>query len=217
MNSRSLVLACVLLVTGFAVLAKTNRHRHSERQGSFDYYLLSLSWAPNYCAGHPGDNSEECRGRNHTGFVLHGLWPQSDRGASPISCAPARPVAHALVDHMLLYMPSRGLIQHEWAEHGTCSGLSPQEYFNQAERAVRSITIPAQYRSLDHAQEFTVEGLEQSFASANHAAPAAFRASCHDGQLVDLEICLTKDLQFRGCSASAHKCAVDRVEMRSSD
>jgi ribonuclease T2 len=216
MNSRSLVLACVLLVTVLAILANTNRHQRSNRQGSFDSYVLSLSWAPNYCASHPGDNSGECRSGHHTGFVLHGLWPQSDRGASPISCAPARPVAHALVDHMLLYMPSRGLIQHEWAEHGTCSGLSPQEYFNQAEQAFKSIKIPAQYRSLDHAHEFTVGGLEQSFASANHAAPAAFRASCHDGELVNLEVCLTKDLQFQGCSARAHECAADRVEMRSS-
>jgi ribonuclease T2 len=217
MNRRSLILAGVLLVTVSAILAKTSRHQHSNRLGSFEYYVLSLSWAPNYCASHPGDNSGECRGGNHTGFVLHGLWPQSERGPSLISCAPARPVAHALVDHMLLYMPSRGLIQHEWAEHGTCSGLSPQEYFNQAEQAFKSIKIPPQYHSLDHAQEFTVGDLEQSFASANHAAAAAFRASCHDGELVNLEVCLTKDLQFRGCGARARECAVDRVEMRSSD
>jgi ribonuclease T2 len=141
MKSSSLPLTCVIVLAGVAILANTVRHRQSYRQSSSDYYLLALSWGPNYCASHPGDNSGECSGK-HTGFILHGLWPQAESGPSPVSCAPAHPVAHALVDHMLLYMPSRGLIQHEWAEHGTCSGLSPQDYFGEAEQAFKRVQIP---------------------------------------------------------------------------
>jgi ribonuclease T2 len=214
MNRRSLPLLWIVLIAAVAILTKSSRHQHSGVQGSFDYYLLPLSWAPNYCAAHPGDNSGECSSGNHTGFVLHGLWPQAESGLSPISCSPARPVAHALVDHMLSYMPSRGLIQHEWAEHGTCSGLTPQEYFSQAEQAFKSVQIPEQYRNLQQKDECYVADLEQAFASANHATREAFRVSCHDGELINVEVCLTKDLHLRPCGSSARECAADRVEMQ---
>jgi ribonuclease T2 len=118
---------------------------------------------------------------------------------------------------MLLYMPSRSLIQHEWAEHGTCSGLSPQEYFSQAEQAFKSVQIPEQYRNLGHVKEFTVAEVEQGFATANHTSPEPFRISCHSRELVNLEVCLSKDLRFRPCSSSARECAAARVEMLPSE
>ena len=217
MKSSSLPLTCVIVLAGVAILANTVRHRQSYRQSSSDYYLLALSWGPNYCASHPGDNSGECRSGKHTGFILHGLWPEAESGASPVSCAPAHPVAHALVDHMLLYMPSRGLIQHEWAEHGTCSGLSPQDYFGQAEQAFKRVQIPEQYRSFPRAQEFRVSELKQAFAKTNHTAPAAFRISCHGSELVNVEACLTKDLQFRDCGSGTRECSADRVKMHAQE
>jgi len=114
---------------------------------------------------------------------------------------------------MLLYMPSRGLIQHEWAEHGTCSGLSPRDYFGQAELAFKRVQIPEQYRSFPRAQEFRVSELKQAFAKTNHTAPATFRVSCHGSELVNVEACLTKDLQFRDCGSSTRECSADRVKM----
>ena len=41
---------------------------------NFDYYLLNLSWSPEFCHSHP--NATECAQR--AGFVLHGLWPQNN-------------------------------------------------------------------------------------------------------------------------------------------
>ena len=40
---------------------------------SFDYYLLNLSWSPEFCYSH--QSAPEC-GKGAT-FVLHGLWPQN--------------------------------------------------------------------------------------------------------------------------------------------
>src|SRR5262249_27443063 len=72
-------MAIVMAAPGWA-----KRHRHKAESeggaGSFDYYLLALSWAPNYCASHPGDHSSECQIGNHKAFVLHGLWPQAESG-----------------------------------------------------------------------------------------------------------------------------------------
>src|SRR5205823_211721 len=53
--------------------------------GQFDYYVLSLSWAPTYCQTHADDRAE-CSGKGF-GFVLHGLWPQYDNGGYPENCA----------------------------------------------------------------------------------------------------------------------------------
>src|SRR5689334_270099 len=155
---------CLALFLSPAAWAK-NHHHHNDSEpadGQFDYYLLSLSWAPNYCAGHPSDHSSECRLGEHKAFVLHGLWPQASSGPSPMSCSNGSPVAAATVDHMLNFMPSRSLIQHEWQKHGTCTGLSAQDYFGQAEQAYTHVQVPQQYRSLEHEQQFSVADVEKT-------------------------------------------------------
>lgn len=208
---------CVLFCVAPSAFAKHHRHHKedgSQSGGAFDYYLLALSWAPNYCAGHPSDHSSECKLGGHTAFVLHGLWPQSSSGAPPMSCSAASPVATATVDHMLNYMPSRGLIQHEWQKHGTCSGLSAQDYFAKVEQAFKDVHVPEQYPKLDHEQQISLSDLEKSFAEANHAPPQAFRVSCHAGELVSLEVCVDKNLQYRSCTQSVRECPVNQVNMR---
>ncbi len=210
------VLFCLLLSLAPSAFAKHHHHHHDSEAGAspFDYFLLSLSWAPNYCAGHPTDHSSECRTGGHTAFVLHGLWPQANSGPPPMSCSTASPVAGETVDHMLNFMPTRGLIQHEWQKHGTCSGLSAQDYFARVEQAFRNVHVPEQYPKLDHEQSFSVPDLEKSFADANHAPLSSFRISCHAGELVSLEVCMDKNLQFQSCTQSVRECPVNNVGMR---
>src|SRR5262249_39475240 len=207
-----LAMAIVIAVPGWA-----KRHRHKadgeSGAGSFDYYLLALSWAPNYCASHSGDHSSECRLGNHKAFVLHGLWPQAENGAPPKECAPASPVAHEVVDHMLEYMPSAGLVQHEWREHGTCSGLSSRDYFAQAEQAFKTLQVPAALQSLSHGKSLDVAEIESQFAEANHAGKESFRVSCYNGELVAVEACMDKSLHLRACSHSVRECRTGQVQM----
>ncbi len=161
--------------------------RSSSSSGS-DYYLLALSWAPQFCATHAGNaSSSECDPGRHFGFVVHGLWPQNDDGSYPQNCAPARPVAEQTVRRMLAIMPARGLIQHEWAEHGTCSGLSPQEYFAKIEKAFAGVQIPPEYRAPAQTISASPSEIEQKFAAANRAPTGAFRVSCSHAELVELK------------------------------
>ena len=209
-------LFCLYLFPAPSAFAR-HHHRHRDAKanpGHFDYYLLALAWAPNYCGDHPTDHSSECRTGGHTAFVLHGLWPQANSGPPPMSCSTAPPVAAATVDHMLNFMPTRGLIQHEWQKHGTCSGLSAQDYFARVEQAFRNVHVPEQYPKLDHEQPISVFDLEKSFADANHASLSAFRISCHAGELVSLEVCMDKNLQFQSCTESVRECPVNQVDMR---
>lgn len=180
-----------------------------------DYYLLALSWAPQFCATHAGNaSSSECDPGRHFGFVVHGLWPQNDDGSYSQNCAPARPVAEQTVRRMLTIMPARGLIQHEWAEHGTCSGLSPQEYFAAIEKAFSSVQIPADYRAPAQTTSVSPSEIEQKFADANHALAGAFRVSCSRSELVELKVCLTKDLRYRECGPNVRECRTRQVTVR---
>jgi ribonuclease T2 len=180
--------------------------------GSFDYYLLTLSWAPEFCATHAGDAlSSECDPQRHFGFVVHGLWPENDNGSHLQNCAPAQPVAQRTVEHMLAIMPARGLIQHEWATHGTCSGLGAQDYFAAIEKAFRQVQIPPEYQAPGQSIQVSPADIEQKFAAANHASAGDFRVTCSNSGLVAVEVCLTKDLQYRQCGSRLRDCRAAQV------
>ena len=115
-------------------------------------------------------------------------------------------MAHEVVDHMLAYMPSAGLVQHEWREHGVCSGLSSRDYFAQAEQAFKSVHVPDNLQSLNREGEFPVSEIESHFAEVNHAPREAFRISCHGAELVAIEACFDRDLHYRACSGSVREC-----------
>lgn len=206
----ALVLLCLV---GMVVVARGKRHG-ARTSGEFDYYMLSLSWAPNYCAAHPDDNSAECRVGQHSSFVLHGLWPQSNAGTSPVDCGGVSPASSALVREMANYYPSRGLVQHEWQSHGSCTRLSAADYFAAVKQALHAIQVPEAYRSLSRDQTPSVSEIEKAFAATNNAPTGAFRISCHDGELVNVEACLSKDLVLQSCTASARECPASRVLMR---
>src|SRR6476469_4564070 len=55
--------------------------------GQFDFYVLSLSWSPSFCAtaaerGNGRGPTPQC-GPRHYSFVVHGLWPQYDARCAP--------------------------------------------------------------------------------------------------------------------------------------
>jgi ribonuclease T2 len=62
---------------------RSGRHHNSRAltaaPGQFDFYVLNLSWSPEFCNGHP--SAAECS--QHRAFTLHGLWPQNNNGTYP--------------------------------------------------------------------------------------------------------------------------------------
>jgi len=204
-------LGLTTLLVGMAIARQ--RHHAESTPGAFDYYLLNLSWAPAYCAANSGNAaSSECNPAHHFGFVAHGLWPENNNGSYPQNCGAASPVSQSIVQHMLTIMPSSTLIQHEWAKHGTCTGLSAQDYFNEIETAFHNVQVPAEYRDPRNAVAAGPAQIEQKFAAANNAPAGAFRVVCSKTDL-DVEACLTKDLQFRQCGASLRDCSAGQVTL----
>src|SRR5690606_33078804 len=89
----------------------------------YDFYVLSLSWSPTHCQmGGASANAQQCGSRQTHGFVVHGLWPQFEKGW-PEFCDSREPkrVPEALLRDNLDIMPSGSLIGHQWRKHGSCS------------------------------------------------------------------------------------------------
>jgi ribonuclease T2 len=179
----------------------------------FDYYVLSLSWSPEYCSGRPGDNSQCGEGRRF-GFVVHGLWPQYERGF-PQNCGSSQ-VPRETIQRMLPLMPSPRLIQHEWDAHGTCSGLSQSNYFGKVEKARALVSIPEAYRQPLAHVEVRASDVKSKFAAANpRLGERAIRVVCKGRYLSEVRVCMTKDLDGRACSPSVRDtCPGGTVVMR---
>jgi len=205
------VMVCLLL-SGRADAA--SRKKKPAASPQFSYYLLVLSYAPDFCDQPQGNKDpRECGAGRHVGFVVHGLWPQGETSRGPQNCGPARPVSQAIIQATLKYVPTESLIQHEWAAHGTCSGLSAADYFAALRKARDSVTVPTDVDQPTQKLQFSPAQVESKLAAANPSFPkTAFRTSCYkDGELQEVRICLNKDLSPRACGPSAGECPLPNV------
>jgi len=195
-----------LLLMTCVVAAAQARHHHSPARnandaGQFDYYVLSLSWAPTYCLTHL-DNDDECSGKGY-GFVLHGLWPQYEVGGYPENCPSQFELSAAARDKGRTIYPSERLMQHEWHEHGTCSGLQALAYFEAADRAMAVMKIPAALEAPRDERSLTADQIENLFKSANPEMPrGAMTVACSRDSFSEVRVCLTRDLLIRTCGRS---------------
>ena len=169
--------------------------------GQFDYYVLSLSWSPTWCAGQAGkDDGQQCGGPRRHGFVVHGLWPQYSKGGYPAQCAAPQPVPSAVVEDMLPLMPSRKLIQHEWTRHGTCDGSEPAAYFGRTRQAYERLRIPKLFQSADLPQTLSLDQVEKLFVAANPGLDRkGLAVVCRGDRAAEVLVCLDRDLSFRAC------------------
>ena len=170
--------------------------------GRFDYYLLSLSWSPDFCAAH--GNAPECSGAKPYAFVVHGLWPQYERGY-PDACPGAPFDPRQVPAELSAIMPSDPLQRHEWSRHGVCSGLSQKEYFRSIERAFAAVRIPPEYRQPQRRVEVSPRRIKEDFERTNQAFPGgSFFVQCTGRYVSEVWACFTKDLQPRACGTDIH-------------
>jgi len=187
--------------------------------GKFDFYVLALSWSPSYCASLQERATErptdpQCAGRPF-GFVVHGLWPQYERGFPSFCQKPAPRIGRSIADNMLDLMPSPRLVYYEWNRHGTCSGLTAQDYFDAVRKARAAVKLPAEFAGLAKPQMVTPAEVSAAFRKANPALPAgALAVACDTTRLTEVRVCLGKDFSFRDCpDVVSHACSRDKIAM----
>ena len=171
--------------------------------GDFDFYVLALSWSPGFCEldGDRSRNREQCGEGAGLRFVVHGLWPQNERGY-PRECGPAgRTPSRIAMEQAEGLFPTEGLARYQWRKHGTCTGSSPSDYFRDVRRAREKVVIPPVLAKADRDQTWTAIDLERAFAAANPGLrPDMMSVACKRGVLQEVKICFTRDLRdFRTC------------------
>ncbi|WP_163271485.1 ribonuclease T2 family protein [Chelativorans alearense] len=185
--------------------------------GVFDFYVLSLSWSPSYCAAEGAEaNERQCGSGRPYAFVVHGLWPQYERGY-PEFCRGRQPgrVPDRLVRDHLDIVPSVGLIGHQWRKHGSCSGLGHADYFALTRAARERVSVPAEFSRLAAPRMVAPDAVEELFIAANPGMePEGIAATCDRRYLREVRICMTRDLRFRACREVDRKaCRLDRALM----
>jgi ribonuclease T2 len=208
-------IARIILAAGLLPAAAAAALAQDPRQnapGQFDFYVLSLSWSPSFCAAaaergggrsdsRSGDRSGDMQcGARPFAFVVHGLWPQYEKGFPEYCQLPSPRLYRGIVSSMLDLMPAPHLIYNEWDKHGTCSGLEPRAYFETVRKARAAVKIPPEYVDLDAPLAVAPGAVQDAFIKANSGlAPAGIAVDCDNRRLTEIRICLTKDLQFRAC------------------
>jgi ribonuclease T2 len=191
------VIAAVLAVVGGPVWAD------GERAGDFDYYVMSLSWSPNWCA-ETGDarDDPQCDAGRRLSFTLHGLWPNYETGYPSYCRTTARDPSRGDTAAMADIMGGAGLAFYEWKKHGRCSGLEAREYFALSRRAYKSVVIPDVFKALNRDVELPASVVEDAFIEANPTLERdQITVTCDGGMIEEVRVCLTTDLEPRRCAA----------------
>jgi ribonuclease T2 len=173
----------------------------NEIAGEYDYFVLSLSWSPNWCVLE-GDarRSPQCDANKDHGWIMHGLWPQFHRGF-PSYCRtvernPSRSMTAAMAD----IMGTSGLAWHQWNKHGSCTGLSARAYYDLSREAYGRVVRPVVFRKLDRTVKLPASVVEDAFIKANPTfEPDGVTVTCRDSHIQEVRICLSRDLQPVPC------------------
>jgi ribonuclease T2 len=224
-RATTITFAALLALSSVAVQAQDRRQN---TPGEFDFYVLSLSWSPSFCEasaeraarresnGQSGASrtNQQCGERPYA-FVVHGLWPQYERGFPEYCQVPAPRIDRNIVSTMLDIMPAPRLIFHEWDRHGTCSGLSARTYFDNVRKARALVKIPDQFLDLKEPLTVTPDEVEEAFLKANPGLTRnGVAVGCDNRRLREVRICLGKDMSFRDCAeVDRRACRRERLVM----
>ena len=211
----------VLVITIAAAPAQERQRQQYQQQqhqpGQFDFYVLALSWSPTYCqasAERGREAAEQCGARPYS-FVVHGLWPQYERGFPRACQVPAPRLNREIMASMLDLMPAPRLVYSQWDSHGTCSGLSAQAYFDLVRKARNLVKIPDGYDALKAPITVEPDEIEDAFVKANPGlSRGGVAVTCDSSRLSEVRICLSKDLKFRDCAEIDRRaCRRDKLIM----
>lgn len=202
-NSRYMktLLSLIVLVISTAVA-------QAQAQKTFDFYVMSLSWSPQFCAIRPEDR--QC-GRDY-GLVLHGLWPQFQKGY-PQTCSHKR-ISKELVRSFNGLYPNERLAFHEWAKHGTCSGLEPRDYLELSQTLKEAFISPPALQNLTQPLRVSADDLRKHIVDSNPTLNnEALAFACADGGrfLQEIYVCYNQ----RGTAAIACSSEIQRRSRKS--
>ena len=188
------------------------------KEPGFDHYLLALTWMPSFCEfeGDARDDPRCAPGTGH-GWMVHGLWPQHAGGGWPEYCPtaqrnPSRRETAAQVD----LFGASGTAWHQWNKHGSCTGLSAADYYALTRAAVAAFALPEVLAGPEMDAVIAPRRVEAAFIEANPQLDEAMMVTvCRRDAIIELRLCLTRELDPRPCDAALFRreCALDAARL----
>jgi ribonuclease T2 len=164
-------------------------------------HILALSWSPQFCKerGDESKNASQCSGPGKFGFVLHGLWPDGAGQNDPQWCKRVPPVSVEVMKQYFCATPSAGLMQYEWAKHGSCIERDAEHYFRAASRLYAALNFP-DMEALSRSQT-DVAAFRTAFIAVNPGLSADMvRVDVTQlGWLKEVRLCLARDYHPIAC------------------
>ncbi len=206
---RRVLFAAIVITSAVAVADWTAQNElacDNDAVGQYKYYVLSLSWSPEFCRSHPGNKEPQCKQPRE--FIVHGLWPECGTG-NPQRCKGSGLADVIDKEKIHAYMPSDFLIQHEWDTHGACSGLTRSAYFDLTGNLYGKLKFPR----LSGAPK--ADKIEELFMAINPGLDAdEIYLSCTENgpkksskTLDEVRICFDKDThEFTRCEDAGDTC-----------
>jgi len=212
--------AAVGLAVLCALFLQINCSYARDVSGRFDYYVLILSWSPAYCETASGQrNQRQCGAERRYSFVVHGLWPQYNKGWPGNCDVSSHYVSNGQIAGMLSIMPSKKLVIHQWRKHGSCSGLSQPGYFDLTRELFSRILVPARYISPTRPILVSPGQIVADFVKTNSWLTAEMMAvhcgaSKNRAVLTDLRFCSEPDGRSRKCGLNERRtCRAEKIVM----
>jgi len=211
----ALVRASIVIALACSAWPSVAQDARQNTPGRFDFYVLALSWSPSFCdaAGERAPR-QQC-GERPFSFVVHGLWPQYEKGFPEYCQVPAPRLDRNIMSSMLDLMPAPRLVYNEWDKHGTCSGLSARGYFEAVRKARARVKIPEEYLDLKAPLMVSPDEVEDAFVKANPGlSREAVAVNCDQRRMREVRICIDKEFGFRNCpDVDRRTCRRDKLLM----
>jgi ribonuclease T2 len=166
----------------------------------FDFYVLALTWSPTWCSEQSRPDPQQCAGARAYSFAVHGLWPQFEQGYPRACDSLYEDPSDTVLDEAEALYPSPRLARIQWERHGTCSGLSPEDYFEDTRRATQAVIIPDDFLAPQDWQTLPASEIEAAFIAANPGLSAsAIAVIARDSKVREVRVCLSNQLEFQTC------------------
>lgn len=172
------------------------------------YYTLSISLAPALCKLHP-ENRELRICQEGYSIIVQGFWPERGDGRRVQNCSRDNPDLSPVQERVLeKLMPDDPMRAKEWQRHGSCTGMSAQEYFRALMARANRLRLPSQINLEGKDKVMYRNQLVAEIMRLNTGLPEkGIYLRCtgqEDGNqlLTELRICYKPNGQFTECATS---------------
>jgi len=191
------VLLAIALASPAAAAFAQDKCPH-DPPGHFEFYMLSLSWEPGWCATQgKNKHAQECV--TPTGFGLHGLWPEDSGGKYPCFCGDGTLSASELAASKGVFADD-SMVANEWPKHGTCTTLGAPAYFKKSKAEFTRVKMPTEFPVHAAIPAAKVPALKAAFVKLNPGLTAeGMIVKTMSKQVVEVDVCFTMDDKYRPC------------------